>query len=83
MEMKSFAKAANLHVFVFRCKIDIFLCPRFVKVDNPLKSLIHLFFKMEFLATSAGSKVDKLILKAPSKVCSRRHSKIFIFYFSE
>ena len=24
-----------------------------------------------------------LTLKAPSKVCSRRHSKIFIFYFSE
>ena len=24
-----------------------------------------------------------LALKAPSKICSRRHSKIFIFYFSE
>ena len=25
----------------------------------------------------------ELILKAPSKICSRRHSEIFIFYFSD
>ena len=27
--------------------------------------------------------VWRLTLKAPSKLCSRRHSKIFIFHFSE
>ena len=38
-----------------------------------------------FLETyEENTYMDNLLtLKAPSKVCSRRHSKIFIFYFSE
>ena len=27
--------------------------------------------------------LDTLTLKAPSEICSRQHSKIFTFYFSE
>ena len=28
-------------------------------------------------------QLQSLTLKAPSKICSRRHSKIYIYYFSE
>ena len=43
-------------------------------------------FKPFLDASAVGSKMDfltMLTLKAPSKICSRQHSKIFILYFSE